>query len=74
MSTAPRPPATPPAAAEILMTAAQVASALGVTTRQIHLMLSAGKYPPCDVRIGRLIRWKVSTHNFWIASQGGSKG
>lgn len=62
-----------PSSCEALMTVAQIAAALGVTTRQVHLMLSAGKYPPCDVRIGRLARWKVSTHNRWLESQCGTK-
>ena len=67
MSAGAKPP--PPASAETLMTADQIAAALGVTTRQVRLMLSAGKFPPCDVKIGRLSRWKVSSYNDWINDQ-----
>ena len=58
-----------PANCEALMTTEQVAAAMGVTKRQVHLMLSAGKFPSCDLRIGRLARWKVSTFNKWVNSQ-----
>lgn len=60
---------TLPESCDILMTTEQVAAAMGVTKRQVHLMLSAGKFPACDLRIGRLARWKVSTFNRWVSSQ-----
>lgn len=55
-----------PVACEALLTAAQIACAMGVSARQVHLMISAGKFPKCDLRIGRLARWKVSSYNAWL--------
>lgn len=55
-----------PVACEALMTTGQIAAAMGVSTRQVHLMISAGKFPRCDLRIGRLARWKVSSYNLWL--------
>lgn len=63
------PPAVPPPGCEVLMTTAQIAAAMGVSARQVHIMLSAGKFPRCDLRIGRLARWRVSTFNAWLESQ-----
>lgn len=63
-----------PASCEALLTTAQIAAAMGVTARHVQAMLSAGKFPECDLRIGRLPRWKVSTWNQWIASQGRAGG
>jgi excisionase family DNA binding protein len=56
------------------MTVAQVATAMGVSRRQVEVMLSSGQFPPCDLKIGRLARWKVSTFNKWLESQCRAKG
>lgn len=66
---APKLPAVPPPGCEVLMSTAQIAAAMGVSTRQVHLMISSGKFPRCDLRIGRLARWRVSTFNTWLESQ-----
>lgn len=69
-----RPPATPPAGAESLMSLAQIGAALGVSGRKVEKMVAAGEYPPADTSIGNLRRWRVGTHNAWLAARCERKG
>lgn len=63
----PRKPAPEiPAAATQLLDARQAAHLLRVSIREFWRILAAGEYPPADIKIGRLPRWRVATHNSWI--------
>jgi len=59
-------------AVEPLLSKADVVAALGCEVRTIERMISSGRFPRPDVRVGRLPRWKAETVNGWIA-EGGSK-
>lgn len=69
-----KPPAPLPPGMETLLCRAQVAEALGVTTRTLDAMVSAGEYPRPDTHIGVLPRWRVVSHNTWIESSCKKKG
>lgn len=66
----PKPKAKPapviPEAVTQLLEACQIWKALGIAKRKFYGMVSAGEYPPADLKIGRLPRWRVATHNAWI--------
>lgn len=49
-----------------LLTRSDVAALLRISVAQLKKMLSAGEYPPPDMRIGVLPRWSVETHNTWL--------
>ena len=55
---------------EPLLTVEGVASALSVNRRTVERMLSAGKLPGPDLRIGRMPRWKAETIRRWIENGG----
>ena len=62
-----------PAGVSILLSKEQIYAAIGVSDRTFDSMLSAGKYPPPDMRLGPLPRWKVETHNKWVEASCGFK-
>lgn len=63
----------PPGCA-VLLSKEQIRTAIGVSSRTFDGMLSSGKYPKHDARIGAFPRWTVETHNAWIAAQCRSEG
>lgn len=42
---------------------------LRISRRGVDRMLAAGKIPPLDLRIGRLLRWKNGSVARWIDAQ-----
>lgn len=43
---------------------------LRVDSRTVRRLVSAGKFPPADIRIGsKIIRWKRATVEGWIEAQ-----
>jgi hypothetical protein len=67
----PSPPAPVPIGAEALLSKDRIAELLGVTTRMVEMMVSAGEYPAPDLRVGRLPRWRTLTHNGWVQQRTG---
>jgi predicted DNA-binding transcriptional regulator AlpA len=59
-----RPPPPLPAGFEALLGAA-----LGVSLRKLQGMLSAGEFPPADLRLGAHPRWRVATLNAWVEAR-----
>ena len=57
---------------ERLLTLNDLAVALSCSRRALERLRSAGKLPPPDARIGRLVRWKPMTIRRWIDA--GAKG
>lgn len=53
-----------------LLSKYQVAALLSIGMTMFKGMVATGEYPPADVRLGKLARWKVDTHNEWVASRG----
>jgi excisionase family DNA binding protein len=52
-----------------LITAEQVAKAVGVSVLTIQRWVKAGDFPP-PLRFGRrIIRWRVDTINTWLAER-----
>lgn len=48
---------------------AEIVAALKITRQYLRIMILTGKYPRPDMYIGRLPRWKSSTHNRWVSQQ-----
>lgn len=47
----------------------QVCAALGIGRTTLKAWVADGVYPSPDYMIGNLSRWRVTTHNEWIASR-----
>lgn len=59
----------------VLLRRGEVAKRLIVQPRTLSRWVTLGIFPPPDVRVGdRAIRWKESTLNQWIESQGRNHG
>lgn len=71
---APRRAAVPPPGTESLMSLDQIAAALGVCKRKVEKMVAAKEYPAHDTFIGDLRRWRVATHNAWVAARCEKRG
>jgi predicted DNA-binding transcriptional regulator AlpA len=62
-------PAQSMASALILMlTYRQVANHIQVSTRWIRRAVESGRFPPPDVRSGRIVRWSMNTLTNWIST------
>jgi len=61
-----------PTTVEKIMSVGDIIAFLGVSRRTIERLLSSGRFPQPDCRIGKLPRWKPSTVRAWIEA-GGSK-
>lgn len=68
----PEPSALPPGC-EALLSREQVCAALSISERTFRSIRSSGEFPPADFNVASLPRWRVSTLNAWIASQGARK-
>jgi predicted DNA-binding transcriptional regulator AlpA len=69
MKTTTTEPTPLPADDDGLITRRQVAALLGTTTRTLDQMLSVGKFPRPDVRLGAaggLPRWRMGTYRRWV--------
>jgi predicted DNA-binding transcriptional regulator AlpA len=53
----------------LLWTIDDLAAALAISRRTAERMLSAGKLPRPDLRIGRMPRWRPETIRQWIDDQ-----
>ncbi|MEW4568504.1 helix-turn-helix domain-containing protein [Tautonia sp. JC769] len=60
----------PSAPVEPLLSIDDLGRLLNCGRRTIERMLSAGKLPKPDLRIGRMPRWQPTTIRHWIASGG----
>lgn len=69
----PREPHIPPAA-DVLMSRDQVARALGISTRTLDELVSAGQYPRADFKLGLFPRWTIGTHLAWVEARTTAKG
>jgi predicted DNA-binding transcriptional regulator AlpA len=58
-----------PPGCDALLSREQVAAALGVSYRTLSGMLSAGEFPPADLKLGALPRWRVGTFNAWVSAR-----
>lgn len=56
-----------------LMTLAEVADRLAVSRRTLEREISGKRFPPADLRVGRLPRWKPSTVAGWIDRGGAAR-
>lgn len=61
---------TVPDDAETLLSRKQIAKAMGIGLRTFTRMLAERRFPGPDLRIGDLAKWRISTYNAWVASQG----
>lgn len=60
-------PGSKPIAVDVLLTPADVAQVLRVSTRQIRAMTRAGRLP-APLRIGRLPRWRPADLDSFVSS------
>lgn len=63
----PIPPAT--ATEDGFMSAGTVRQFLDVPDRTLRRWISAGRFPPPDLRIGKSLRWRRSTVLAWVAEK-----
>lgn len=56
-----------------LLTSAQLADRLGLTTRSIRAMVSSGRIPGPFLRIGDSPRWRAVDFEEWLASKQGQQ-
>ena len=61
-------PPTPEGLAPLLRPQA-VARALGISTRTLERLLSGGRFPAPDLRIGRATLWRPATVRVWIDAE-----
>jgi predicted DNA-binding transcriptional regulator AlpA len=59
----------PPPVIEPLLTLDGVAGTLAISRRSMERLLSSGGFPPADMRIGRMPRWRPITLRRWIEEQ-----
>ncbi len=55
---------------EPLLSIAELIAILGVSRRTLERMISGGEFPPADIRIGKLPRWRRATYERWISKGG----
>ena len=55
---------------EKTLTREAVSAALGVTLETLRKWRAEGKFPPPDIRIGRIPRWHPSTIDAWVQAGG----
>jgi len=55
-----------PAGADTLLNATDVAEVVAVGKRTLYRWVSVGTFPPPDLRVGGVIRWRSSTVQNWI--------
>jgi predicted DNA-binding transcriptional regulator AlpA len=67
-SNAAPPPA--PTAERYTLRLKEVAKALGIGQRTLERERSAGRFPPPDLRIGKVPLWRPATINAWIEKGG----
>ena len=53
-----------------MLSPADLAKHLNASRRTLQTWRSAGKLPPPDLHIGKIIRWKFETINTWLAQKG----
>lgn len=58
-----------PAIVPLIWRKPDVAAALDISLREFERMVSSGRFPRPDVRIGRSPRWKPETVRNWIDEQ-----
>jgi predicted DNA-binding transcriptional regulator AlpA len=51
----------------------EVAAALGVSRRLIERERCAGRFPPPDLTIGRVVLWRPSSLERWMAAGGAGR-
>ncbi|MCO6436449.1 MAG: helix-turn-helix domain-containing protein [Phycisphaerae bacterium] len=66
----------PPLMGDPLLGIEQIAQWVGVAQRTIRREIARSNFPPPDARIGRLLRWKMTTLALWLENQapGGRNG
>jgi predicted DNA-binding transcriptional regulator AlpA len=66
----PKRPSNPPVGLEPLFSIDDVARTLSISRRGVERLRSSGKFPPPDLLVGKLPRWKPSTIRGWIERGG----
>ena len=59
-----------PLESDPLLKAEEIARKLGVSPRTFARWLRSGDFPGADLRVGRVIRWRASTLDKWVAERG----
>ena len=65
----PDPDPAPPEAPAPLLRARAVAHSLGVSGRTLERLLAAGRFPPPDLRLGRITLRRPATVRAWIDAE-----
>jgi predicted DNA-binding transcriptional regulator AlpA len=53
-----------------MVCAGEIAAEMGVDVRTLRRWPAAGRFPPPDKKIGRVMRWRPSTVIAWFADDG----
>ena len=69
-----RPDQAPPPALDPLLSIDDLARVLNCGRRSVERLLSAGRLPRPDVRLGRMPRWRTVTIREWINGQAAGRG
>lgn len=56
-------------ASDALLTPADFATYLGIRPRTFATWRAAGKLPPADLSIGKVVRWRRATIDRWLRQQ-----
>jgi predicted DNA-binding transcriptional regulator AlpA len=59
---------------EPLATTADAAAIAAVSERHLRRLIELGRFPAPDKRVGRGLRWRVSTLRAWVESKQSRKG
>ena len=57
-----------------LLSIAEIEMKTGISRRTLWRWVSSGRFPPPAVRVGRIVRWRVSDIEEWIEGQASRNG